>query len=225
MYSKSIDTVCNIGKILYRKNYRLLAKYKQINDSNNVCLNKIIPISDVDEKKEIYNNVKEPKERNNKSSRKLLNKAEYYTEVIDYNNGMFDGKHFHFEKKLIKKKDYDNFLEKNRRISDIALKKIKFRNKGFGVAIIFIFFLLGIGIPSLYGIESLKIETKDIHNHEIWKHFTDLIKIMVPESIAPYVHTILFSILIVIISIILIVTIYKILRNNEKYERIKLIYQ
>ncbi|SBS93846.1 Plasmodium exported protein (Pm-fam-a like), unknown function, partial [Plasmodium malariae] len=115
------------------RSYRLLAKYKQNKDSNISCLK---------EEKTFSGNMNEGK--NSQSNRSPLNKAQYYTEIIDYDNGMFDGKHFHFEKKLIKKKDYDDLLEIKRRICDIALKKIKFRKYRYGAFMIFLFFLFAI---------------------------------------------------------------------------------
>ncbi|KAI4837524.1 hypothetical protein MKS88_004001 [Plasmodium brasilianum] len=155
--------------------------------------------------------------KHKKSNRSSLNKAQYYTEVINYNKGMFDGKHFHFEKKWIKKKDYDYFLEKNRRIGDIGLKKIKFRNYGFGVFIFFIFFVLGIGYPILQGLGYLETVTKMIM--ESIKSAFDLTQeIPVPS----YTHPLLFSILLFILAIIIVVGITKILINNEKYKKIKL---
>ncbi|SBT01639.1 hypothetical protein PMALA_082720 [Plasmodium malariae] len=80
------------------------------------------------EKKNISNNKEGTKGKNKEYYKSSLNKAQLYTEVMDYNNGMFDGKHFHFEKKFIRKKDYDYILQKSRRIHDIDLKKIKFRS-------------------------------------------------------------------------------------------------
>lgn len=82
---------------------------------------------------------KADKRKSKQTNRSLLKNAEYYTDVIDYNNGLFDEKHVHIDKKWIKQKGYNDFLEKRRRIGDIALKKIKFRNYGFGVVMFFFF--------------------------------------------------------------------------------------
>ncbi|SBS96600.1 Plasmodium exported protein (Pm-fam-a like), unknown function [Plasmodium malariae] len=213
----------NFSKTLDLKSHRLLAKYNERKDSNIIDLKEDIQNNRNYEKKHVSNNVKLTKENNKQSKRSLL-KEKYYTEVTDYNNAIFDGKHFHFEKKWIKKKGYDYYLEKRRRICDIALKKIKFRSYGFGFALFFIFFLFGIGIPGLYGIESLNIKWEKIKDHDFWKIFEEHIKNIVPAEIRPYIHIITFSILIIIISVIIIVAIYKILRNNEKYNKIKLIY-
>ncbi|SBS99478.1 Plasmodium exported protein (Pm-fam-a like), unknown function [Plasmodium malariae] len=138
-------------------------------------------------KKYISNNERVSIGRKKQSNRSILNKEQYYTELIDYNNGMFDGKHFHFEKKWIKKKDYDNFLENRKRIRHIALKKIKFKNYGFGVVLFFIFCFLGIGIPALPEISSLNISLSDIKNHYFWKHFEEFLKTMVPSEISSFI--------------------------------------
>ncbi|SBT00827.1 Plasmodium exported protein (Pm-fam-a like), unknown function, partial [Plasmodium malariae] len=217
-----LDENCYFHRKLDVRNYRLLGKYKQDKDSTNVCLNEHSSINKRNQKRDISNNKKDAYIKYKRSIKDLLNKEQYYTEIADHNSGMFDGKHFHFERRWIKKKDYDEFLGKNRKICDIALKKIKFKSYGFAVVLFFIFFLLGIGIPGLYGIESLNFEWKDIDNKEFWKYFKDIEK-MVPEAIRPYIHIVTFSILMIIISVILIVVIYKTLRNNEKYKKIKLI--
>ncbi|SBT00773.1 Plasmodium exported protein (Pm-fam-a like), unknown function [Plasmodium malariae] len=216
MMCKSQNENCSLGRKIKTRNYRSLAKYKQNNDLNNVCLKEVVSNNVQREKKDISNN-----EKNRKSNRNLLNKAKYYTDVIDYNNGMFDGKHFHFEKKLIKKQFYDDYLDKNRKISNIALKKIKFRSYGFGIAIFILFFLLGIGLPILRAL--------DMGENPILKTFSslwDLIKDKVYEPIknlgVENFFLIIFLVSIVVLGAILIITIPKILRNNEKYKKIKL---
>ncbi|SBS93576.1 Plasmodium exported protein (Pm-fam-a like), unknown function [Plasmodium malariae] len=216
MMCKSLNKNCSLGRKLKTRNYRSLAKYKQNNDLNNVCLKEDISNNMQFERKDISNN-----EKNRKSNRNLLNKAQYYTDVIDYNNGMFDGKHFHFEKKLIKKQCYDDYLDKNRKISNIALKKIKFRSYGFGIAIFILFFLLGIGLPILRAL--------DLGDKQILSTFSslwDLIKDKVDGPLkclgVEKFFLIIFLVSIVVLGAILIITIPKILRNNEKYKKIKL---
>ncbi|KAI4841371.1 hypothetical protein MKS88_000612 [Plasmodium brasilianum] len=219
---KPLDENCYFHRKLDIRNYRLLGKYKQDKDSTNVCLNEHSSNNKRNQKRYISNSEKDAYRKYKQSIRGLLNKERLYTEIVDHNFSMFDGKHFHFEKRWIRKKNYDEFLGKNRKICDIALKKIKFKSYGFAVVLFFIFFLLGIGIPALYGIESLNFEWKDIDKNGFWKYFKEPIENMVPETISPYIHIITFSILMIIISVILIVVIYKTLRNNEKYQQIKL---
>ncbi|SBS96010.1 Plasmodium exported protein (Pm-fam-a like), unknown function [Plasmodium malariae] len=170
---------------------------------------------------DISNNEKCRKGKNKQSNRSLLNKAQYYTEIIDYNNGTFDGKHFHFQKKWIKKKDHDDFLEKNRRICDITLEKIKFRKYRFGVAIFIIFLFLGIGLAVLPKLPFMESVWTSINNSlpEALKGAIEAAQ----KYVNNYLYLILYTALFVILSIMLIIAIYKILRNNEKYNKIKLI--
>ncbi|KAI4840324.1 fam-m protein [Plasmodium brasilianum] len=211
-------------RILDKRNYRLLAKCKEDEDSNNIYLNEFFQNNDKKENRFITNNKKWNKEKNTKSNKSLLNKAQYYTEVIDYNNGIFDGKHFHFEKKLIRKKDYDAFLEKKRRIRDISLKKIKFKNYRFGSAIFLLFFFLGIGLPILQGLELLKKAGDEIKNlgnmSVVWSAIEQCL-----GKAKEYFFLIAFSTIILILVVILVIVIPKILRNNEKYNRIKAMYE
>ncbi|SBS95918.1 Plasmodium exported protein (Pm-fam-a like), unknown function, partial [Plasmodium malariae] len=223
-FNKSINEDYLLGRKLDIKTFRLLAKCKQDKDSNILELKQSIQNNRKCKKKYIALNEKREKDKNKKSNKSLLNKAQYYTEVIDYNNGMFDGKHFHFEKKWIKKKDYDNFLEKNRIIRDISLRKIKFRKYGIGVAFFFLFFLLGIGIPILPAISPLNDAWKALGENKSWKNWKNAIDGFV-NNLGDYAFTILFTVFIVILSVILIIAIYRILRNNEKYTKMKLIME
>ncbi|SBS92319.1 Plasmodium exported protein (Pm-fam-a like), unknown function, partial [Plasmodium malariae] len=195
---------------LNTRSYRLLAKYKKNKDSNNLDLKEDKPF-----------NGEINKGKNRQSNRSLLNKAQYYTEVIDYDNGIFDGKYFHFEKKLINKNDYDDLLEKKRRICDIDLKKIKFRKYRYGAFMTFLFFLFAIGLPILQYFDYLKTagdKLKDALNLCVaWKAVENVLK-----GAKEYFFLISFGILMVILSVILLIALYKLLINNEKYNKIKL---
>ncbi|SBT00312.1 Plasmodium exported protein (Pm-fam-a like), unknown function [Plasmodium malariae] len=195
-FSKSLDENCCISRRLGTETYGSLAKYEMNKNSFNICLEENIRNNEMSDKKGISYNKKGIKRKITLPNKNLLNKAQYYTEVVDYNNAMFDGKHLHFEKKWIKKKDYDDFIDKNRKICDIYLKKLKFRNYGFGVSLFFLFFLLGIILTEIT--EWLGVEKK------------------------PYIYIILFGVLMIMLSVMLIIALYKILRNNEKFEKIKL---
>ncbi|SBT88044.1 fam-m protein [Plasmodium malariae] len=221
-FNKSMDGEYTLGRKLDIKTFRLLAKCKHDKDSNILEFKQNIQNNTKCKKKDIAINEKGDKDKNKKSNKSPLNKAQYYTEVIDYNNGMFDGKHFHFEKKWIKKKDYDNFLERNRRICDISLRKIRFRKYSIGVAMFLIFLLLGIGIPILSSLPSLKEAWESITNNGILKTLKDNVEAW-GENVLSYLIIALFSVLMVMLAIMLIVGFYKILRNNEKYNKIKLI--
>ncbi|SBT86044.1 fam-m protein [Plasmodium malariae] len=211
-------------RILDKRNYRLLAKSIKDKDSNNIYLNEFFQNNDKKENKFITNNKKWNKEKNTKSNKSSLNKAQYYTEIIDYNNGIFDGKHFHFEKKLIRKKDYDAFLEKKRRIRDISLKKIKFKNYRFGSTIFLLFLLLGIGLPILQGLNLLQKAGDWIKSlgsmSSVWTTIEGCL-----GTAKNHFFLIAFSTIIIILVVILVIVIPKILRNNEKYNRIKAMYE
>ncbi|SBS99525.1 Plasmodium exported protein (Pm-fam-a like), unknown function [Plasmodium malariae] len=219
--SKSPNENCSLDIKLKTRNYRSLAKYEQHKDLNIVCLKKDISNNEQSEKKNVTNNEKKTNSINRNSNRRLVNKVQYYTEVIDHNNGMFDGKHFHFKKKFIKKKDYDDFLDKNRKTSNIALKKIKFRSYGFGIAIFILFFLLGIGLPILRTLDlgdSPKLETFSY----LWKLMEGNVGETIKNLGVQNFFLIIFFVSIVVPAVILIITIPKILSNNEKYKKIML---
>ncbi|SBS91865.1 Plasmodium exported protein (Pm-fam-a like), unknown function [Plasmodium malariae] len=213
-----------LGKISNTKNDRLLAKYKQHTNSNNLELKDNITNNGEFKKTNITNNEKWDKRKNEQFNRSLLNKSQYYTEVIDDDNGIFDGKHFHFEKKWIKKKDYDHFFEKKRRIGDISLKKIKFGIYGFGVAIFFIFTSFGKGLPILHGKGLLKIAEEWLRDKGLLKILWNLInETLESNNLELYnLYLILYLLFFLILSVIVTFVIFKILRNNEKYQKIKL---
>ncbi|KAI4841408.1 uncharacterized protein MKS88_000129 [Plasmodium brasilianum] len=202
-------------------NYRLLAKYKQYKNYNDVGLNENIQNKWEHQEKNIYNNKKLGKGKNKQSNRSLLNKSQYYTEYTDYNNGMFDGKHFHFEKKWIKKKDYDDYVEKKRRICDISLKKLKFRNYGYVVAIFIIISFFGIGILVLSGMNSLDTVLTSITEFALFDPFKNDINTL-SKSHKYCLLGITLSTIIITLSIIVVKAICKILINNEKYIKFRL---
>ncbi|KAI4838058.1 hypothetical protein MKS88_003481 [Plasmodium brasilianum] len=211
-FNKSVDKNYNRSEKLETRCYRILAKYKQHNDSNNVYSKETFTNNVGNNQKEIYKNEMCRKRKNIQSNRSILNKEQYYTEVIDYNNGIFDGKHFHFQKKWIKKKNYDTFLEKKRRICNIALKKIRFRKYRYAAFMLFFFFLLGIGLPISYKfVSSSGVDTKIL---EFLKTILDL-------NDKGHAFILLFAVTFIMLSILIIIAIYKILRNKEKYQKFK----
>ncbi|SBT01640.1 Plasmodium exported protein (Pm-fam-a like), unknown function [Plasmodium malariae] len=224
IFIKFANENCNYDGKLYTRNYRLLAKYKQDNDSNNVLLKERFPNNEVKKQTNISHNEKVTRGKSNQSNKSLLNKAQYYTEIIDNSSVIFDGKHFHFEKKWIKKKHYDSFLEKRRRICDIYLGKIKFKSYGFVIVLFFIFFLVGIGIPILHGVGLLQTigtwMTKLPVVENCWKFLEHIF-----ESISltqEHLYILSFGVLLIILTITLIIGVLKILKNNEKYKKLKL---
>ncbi|KAI4833636.1 fam-m protein [Plasmodium brasilianum] len=145
---------------------------------------------------------------------------QYHIKNADNNNGIFDGKHFHFEKKWIKKINYDDFLDKKRRICNKLLKKIKFRSYGLAAFIFFLFMLIGTELPILCGLGYMKEKIEITFSSQ---NLRDTVKSIV-DTLCPekYSYLIMFSLIIFILSVTIIIALPKILRNNEKYNKIKL---
>ncbi|SBT86815.1 fam-m protein [Plasmodium malariae] len=213
-FNKYLGKKFKFHRELDKRNYRLLSKNKKNKNSNIVPLYEDMTNNRECKKNDTYISEKVFPKGMKQFNRCTLNKDKYYTEVTDYDNGIFDGKYFHFEKKLIKKKDYDNFLERNKRISDILLKKIKFRSYGFGVVTFILFFLSGITLPIIKGVGYLNTVNEKL---------MELIKLIAGEvnALKPYIGVITFGVFIIITGIIFLIIIYKILCNNEKYKKIK----
>ncbi|SBT85956.1 fam-m protein [Plasmodium malariae] len=221
-FNKIINKNYNLSKKLDTRNYRLLARYKLNNHSYNVCLKKKLEDNEANKQRYLSNNGRRIKEKNKQSSRNLLNKAQYYVDVIDYNNGIFDGKHFHFKKKWIKKKDYDTFFEKKRRICDVALKKIKFKNYGYIVGMFFFFFFLGIGLPMLCKFEKVRAGARVSEVNFIDEKIIKYISSLLGTNNEFHVFILLYTVAFIILVVLIIIATYKILRNNEKYQKLKL---
>ncbi|SBS98997.1 hypothetical protein PMALA_066550, partial [Plasmodium malariae] len=86
-FNKYFGENYDVGTKIHTRSVRSLAKHKQEMYSNILGLKEDIPF-----------NGESDNRKNKKSNRRSLNNASYYTEIIDYNNGMFDRKHFHFKR-------------------------------------------------------------------------------------------------------------------------------
>ncbi|KAI4841152.1 hypothetical protein MKS88_000387 [Plasmodium brasilianum] len=212
-FIKSSDESYTLGRVLKKRTYRLLAEYKEGKGSNIVVL-KDMPNYKECKNKDKSNNKKGGILKNGKPN-KSLSKKRFYIKLTDYNDGMYDKKYLNFEKKWIRKNDYEIFQEQNKRISDKNLKKIKFRSYGFAVAVFFLFFLFGIGFPILQGLELLKpLQTQLLGLLTIFSFN--------PTAVQDYICSIFYGVLIIILAIVIITTIPKILINNEEYKKFKL---
>ncbi|SBT85579.1 fam-m protein [Plasmodium malariae] len=184
-FNKIIDKNYNLSKKLDTRNYRLLAKYKLNNHSYNVCLKKKLEDNEANKQRDLSNNERRIKEKNKQSSRNLLNKAQYYVDVIDYNNGMFYGKNFHFQKKWIKKKDYDR-------------------------------------LPMSCKCEMVRAGTTDTRSNSIDLQIIKYISDLLGTKNELHVFILLYTVAFIILVVLIIIATYKILRNNEKYQKLKL---
>ncbi|SBT01239.1 Plasmodium exported protein (Pm-fam-a like), unknown function [Plasmodium malariae] len=215
-FISSEDESFTTGRNLCKSINRLLTEYKQGECSNIVILKEDIPNYKHCEKED-QSNIKKEEIRKSEITNNSLNKELFYTQVTDCSKGMFDRKYFHFEKKWVDKNDYEVFQEQNRRTRDTDFKKIKFRSYAFVVVFFFLFFLFGIGYPILQGFGHLR---------NLQNNLSGILAMIMKEKTAllePFVCSIFFGVLIIILAIIIIITIPKILINNEKYNKLKLI--
>ncbi|SBT00889.1 Plasmodium exported protein (Pm-fam-a like), unknown function [Plasmodium malariae] len=232
-FIKSSDESYTLGRVLKKRTYRLLAEYKEGKGSN------IVELKDMPNYKECKNkdksNNKKGEIRKNGKPNKSLSKKRFYIKLTDYNDGIPDRKYFNFEKKWIRKKDYEIFQEQNKRISDKNFKKIKFRSYGFAVAVFFLFFLFGIGFPVLQGLELLEPLQKQLLGilseiiglellEPLQKQLLGILSEIIgdPTVVQHFICSIFYGVLIIILAIVIITTIPKILINNEEYKKFKL---
>ncbi|SBS99063.1 Plasmodium exported protein (Pm-fam-a like), unknown function [Plasmodium malariae] len=217
MFIGSSDESCTLDIYLNKRIYRLLDEYKLGKCSNSVVLKEDIPNYRECKKKDISNNNKKDGILKRKQPNKSLNNWRFYTQVPAYNKQMSDRNYFYFKKQWVNKNDSKFFQEKNSKIRDIDIKKIKFRSYGFGVAVLLLFFLFGIGYPILQGLDLLKpLQTKLLGLLTLFS--------LDPTPIQYFICSIFFGVLIIILAIVIITTIPKILINNEKYKKFKLMY-
>ncbi|KAI4839829.1 fam-m protein [Plasmodium brasilianum] len=223
--NKTLDGIYNVDSKLVERAYRLLGKHKQKKRLNVVCIKEELPNNEGFEKKDISNHddvAIRKKKRLNGSS---LDKSKLYTEVIDYDSGMFDGKHYHYEKKWINKKDYDNILKRKRRINFMTLCKMKYKGYGLVVAIFLFLLLFGIGLPILEFSGVKETIRKSLISAAWWspmKYFGNKLASLLTDFILDNIFILSYVVSIVMIAIVIVILVPRILRNNEKYKKIKL---
>ncbi|SBS93712.1 Plasmodium exported protein (Pm-fam-a like), unknown function [Plasmodium malariae] len=122
--NESLDESYNDCRKLYKRNFRLLSKYKKNKDSSIECLNEVIR-NGVYDKNDICNNENmntEKRKQMNSSSSKIGGCNKSY---IKKKSCVFETKNFsRLEKKIFKELNFIDFLKNNRTISDKVYKKI-----------------------------------------------------------------------------------------------------
>ncbi|SBS94531.1 hypothetical protein PMALA_043650, partial [Plasmodium malariae] len=123
--NKSLDEIYNYHRKLYKRNYRLLAKYKQDNDSRPIFLKEDIPNNGMNERKDIYNNMKGDMGKERQQTGSLQKYIGNHKGFMKIKSCLFETKKYsHLEKKIFKELDYKNFLNNNRLISDKLYSKV-----------------------------------------------------------------------------------------------------
>ncbi|SBT85580.1 fam-l protein [Plasmodium malariae] len=135
----------NHHRKIYARNYRLLAKYKQDNDSIIVCLEEEIP-NRVNDKKNISNSEKLVSGEKKQSNGSFPINVRGHKKNIKNKSWIFETKQYsHMEKKIFKELDYIDFLKNNRTISNNTYKKIIYKKYGLRFALpIFLLLVLSI---------------------------------------------------------------------------------
>ncbi|KAI4839220.1 hypothetical protein MKS88_001764 [Plasmodium brasilianum] len=132
----------NHHRKIYARNYRLLAKYKQDNDSFIVCLEEEIP-NRLNDKKNISNSEKLVSGEKKQSNRSFPINVKGHKKYMKNKSWIFETKQYsHMEKKIFKELDYVDFLKNNRTISDNTYKKIIYKKFGLRFALPILLFLV-----------------------------------------------------------------------------------
>ncbi|SBS94901.1 Plasmodium exported protein (Pm-fam-a like), unknown function [Plasmodium malariae] len=140
--NKSLDESYNDCRKLYKRNFRLLSKYKKNKDSSIVCLNEVIR-NEVYDKNDICNN-----ENMNTEKRKQTNSSSsmiegYNKSYMKKKSCFFETKKYsRLEKKIFKELNYVDFLKNNRTISDKVYKKIVRKKFALRISLPLLLFVL-----------------------------------------------------------------------------------
>ncbi|KAI4839627.1 hypothetical protein MKS88_002184 [Plasmodium brasilianum] len=238
--NESLNESYNDCRKLYKKNFRLLSKYKKNNDSSIVCLNEVIR-NGVYDKNDICNNENmntEKRKQTNSSSSKIEG---YNKSYMKKKSCFFETKKYsRLEKKIFKELNYIDYLKNNRTISDKVYKKIV--RKIFALRILlplllFVLLLISILLDGSLGRGLVKglFEVVNICAEGKWKEsFQSILKdssfswlFNVPEGVTKYAYVTRFfafliyctSFFILGITVILGILYYH--KKVKKYEKIK----
>ncbi|SBT86080.1 fam-l protein [Plasmodium malariae] len=142
MFDMPLNKYCNCAKEFEARNYRLLG-YKYNIDSKDIFTKEQMPNIGLTNKKDICNSEKGLQSKVNKSNgcspsitrsrKKDMNKKSCTFETKKYS---------HLEKKIFKELDYENFLKKNRTITDKMYKKIMLKKYRLRFTLPLLFFSL-----------------------------------------------------------------------------------
>ncbi|SBS98318.1 Plasmodium exported protein (Pm-fam-a like), unknown function [Plasmodium malariae] len=154
--------------------HRLLSKYKQDIYSNIVGIKDDLPYNEEINKKSVCSNENDKKIRTKSTKGSSLNKARNHKPDKNYNSCIFETKKYsHFEKKIFKELDYEDFLKKNRTISDKLYKKIILKKYGlrlFLPLLLFslLFLSLILDLFAGYGLQNLLYDVLRISGAQEW---------------------------------------------------------
>ncbi|SBT85958.1 fam-l protein [Plasmodium malariae] len=142
MFNNPMDVNCMFHRKIDKRNYRLLTKYKHDKNSIITGLNEDVPYNKLNKKKDISNNEKWETGKKELSSRCFSRNMGVDKKDMKNKSCIFETKKYsHMEKKIFKELDYQNFLKKNRTITNKTYKKIISKKYGLRLAIPVLLFL------------------------------------------------------------------------------------
>ncbi|SBS99558.1 Plasmodium exported protein (Pm-fam-a like), unknown function [Plasmodium malariae] len=142
MFNNPMDVNCMFHRKIDKRNYRLLTKYKHDKNSIITGLNEDVPYNKLNKKKDISNNENWEAGKKELSSRCFSKNMGVDKKAMKNKSCIFKTKKYsHMEKKIFKELDYQNFLKKNRTITDKTYKKIISKKYGLRLAIPVLLFL------------------------------------------------------------------------------------
>ncbi|SBT86377.1 fam-l protein [Plasmodium malariae] len=143
-FSKFLDESWKYRRKFYINTYRLLAKYKRDNASNDVGLKEEIPNHTVKEEKYVCNNGWGTSGKKVKSCKSSSMYVVGHKPTMKNKSNIFETKKYsHLEKKIFKELDYMDFLKNNRTLSERIYYKIIRKKYGLRIGLpLFLFLFL-----------------------------------------------------------------------------------
>ncbi|SBS91660.1 Plasmodium exported protein (Pm-fam-a like), unknown function [Plasmodium malariae] len=179
---------------------RLLSKYKQDMYSNIAGKKDDLLYNGENNKKSVCSNENDKKVRRKSTKGSSLNKAGNHKQDKNYNSCIFESKKYsRFEKKIFKELDYEDFLKKNRTISDKLYKKIILKKYGLQLFLpLLLFSLLSLSlILDLFakcGLQNMLYEVLIISGAQEWmKNLGDKFSKLIPDSWATFLKQFITS--------------------------------
>ncbi|SBS98986.1 Plasmodium exported protein (Pm-fam-a like), unknown function [Plasmodium malariae] len=142
MFDMPLNKYCNCAKEFEARNYRLLG-YKYNIDSKDIFTKEQMPNIGLTNKKDICNSEEGLQSKVNKSNGCSSSITRSRKKDMNKKSCTFETKKYsHLEKKIFKELDYENFLKKNRSITDKMYKKIMLKKYRLRFTLPLLFFSL-----------------------------------------------------------------------------------
>ncbi|KAI4841396.1 fam-l protein [Plasmodium brasilianum] len=143
MFDIPLNKYCNRTKELEARNNRLLGGYKYNIDSKVIFTKEEMPNIGLTNKKDICSSEEEVESKMNKSNECSQSITRSRKKDMNKKSCTFETKKYsHLEKKIFKELDYENFLKKNRTITDKMYKKIMLKKYRLRITLPILFFSL-----------------------------------------------------------------------------------